>query len=108
MPKAKVKSARPHSSKTPRTVSRPKTRRTTLSLPEELLRKIERFAAPRHQTVSSAVAYLIEGALRNEPELARNSRGILDMWRKSYLPLTDKERLLVDGIILEEPVTEAE
>src|SRR5712692_6301931 len=108
MLKAKVRNAREHSSKVSRRASRPKTRRTTLSLPEELLTKVERFAATRHQTVSSAVAYLVEGALRNEPESPRDSRGILDMWHKSYLPLTDKERLLVDGIILEEPTTEAE
>jgi hypothetical protein len=108
MLKTKVKSARQHSSKVSRRASRPKTRRTTLTLPEELFKKVERLAATRHQTVSSAVAYLLEGALRYEPESRRDSRGILDLWRKSYLPLTDRERLLVDGIILEEPVTEAE
>lgn len=79
-----------------------------MSLPEELLKKVERFAAARHQTLSSAVTYLVEGALRNEPESSRVIPGILDAWRKSYLPLTEEERLLVDGIILDEPTTEAE
>jgi len=69
---------------------------------------VERMAATRHQTVSSAVAYLVESALRNEPASPRNSRGILELWRKSLLPLTEQERLLVDGIILDEPTTEAE
>ena len=85
-----------------------RTRRTTLTLPEELLNHVERMAATRHQTVSSAVAYLVESALRNEPASPRNSRGILELWRKSLLPLTEQERLLVDGIILDEPTTEAE
>lgn len=68
---------------------------------------MERFAATRHQTVSSAVAYLVESALGNEPASPRNSRGILELWRKSFLPLTEQERLLVDGIILDEPTTES-
>src|SRR5689334_12557407 len=85
-----------------------RTRRTTLTLPEELLNKVERFAATRHQTVSSAVAYLAESALRNEPAPPRDSRGILELWRKSLLPLTEQERLLVDGVILDEPTTETE
>jgi hypothetical protein len=90
-----------------RKAARTRTRRTTLTLPEELLNKVEQFAATRHQTVSSAVAYLVESALWNEPVSPRNSRGILELWRKSFLPLTEQERLLVDGIILDEPTTEA-
>jgi hypothetical protein len=82
--------------------ARPRTRRTTLTLPEDLFKKVERLAAIRHQTVSSAVTYLVESALRNEPESPRNSRGILEMWRSAYLPLTEEERLLVDGIIIDE------
>lgn len=89
-------------------VARPRTRRTTLTLPEDLLKKVERFAATRHQTVSSAVTYLVETALRNEPESPRNSRGILEMWRKAYLPLTEEERLLVDGIIVGESSNQTE
>jgi hypothetical protein len=84
------------------------TRRTTVSLPEELLKKVERFAATRHQTVSSAITYLVESALRNEPGSLKDSRGILEMWRKSFLGLTEDEQLLVDGIILEKPGTTAE
>jgi hypothetical protein len=79
-----------------------------LTLPEELLNKVERFAETRHQTVSAAITYLVESALWNEPASPRNSRGILEMWRKSFLPLTEQERLLVDGIILDERITEAE
>jgi hypothetical protein len=85
-----------------------RTRRTTLTLPADLLKKVGDVAVRRHQTLSSAVAYLVEAALRNEPESPRTSRGILELWRKSYLPLTEKERMLVDGIILDEPVTDPE
>jgi hypothetical protein len=89
-------------------VQRPSTRRTTVTLPADLLRKIERLAATRHQTLSSAVTYLVESALRNEPELQRSSIGILEMWRKAYLPLTEDERLLVDGIVVDRPADKSE
>ena len=106
MLKTKARASKGDSRKTARRASR--TRRTTLTLPEELLNKVERFAETRHQTVSAAIAYLVESALWNEPASPRNSRGILEMWRKSFLPLTEQERLLVDGIVLDEPITEAE
>jgi len=93
---------------TQRAAARGRTRRTTLTLPEEILRKVERMAAKRHQTVSSAIAYLVEAGLRNEPQAAKNSRDILELWRKAYVPLTEEERLLVDGIILTEPIPKAE
>jgi len=104
MLKTKAKRTREPFSK----ASRSRTRRTTLSLPEELLKKVERFAAARHQTTSSAITYLVESALRNEPESLKDSRGILEMWRKSFLGMTEEEQLLVDGIILGEPGTTVE
>ncbi|HXA04064.1 MAG TPA: hypothetical protein VNY30_04465 [Bryobacteraceae bacterium] len=106
MLKTKARARKGDSRKAARRASR--TRRTTLTLPEELLNKVERFAETRHQTVSAAITYLVESALWNEPASPRNSRGILEMWRKSFLPLTEQERLLVDGIILDERITEAE
>jgi len=106
MLKTKARARKGDSRKAARRASR--TRRTTLTLPEELLNKVERFAETRHQTVSAAITYLVESALWNEPASPRNSRGILEMWRKSFLPLTEEERLLVDGIILDERITEAE
>jgi len=64
------------------------------------LRKVVRLAAQRHQNLSSAVTYLVESGLRNEPRVPKDSRGILEMWKKAYLPLTEEERLLVDGVIV--------
>ena len=106
MPKTKVRTGKSPSPKAARRSSR--TRRTTLTLPDELLNRVERFAATRHQTVSAAVAYLAESALRNEPASPRDSRAILEMWQKSFLGLTERERLLVDGIVLDDPTAEAE
>ena|SRR5437867_3425905 len=79
------------------------TRRTTLTLPVELLKKLERLATHRHQTLSAAAACLLKDSLVHHfPETA-NGSSVLEMWRRSYAPLTDEERMLVDGIILEEP-----
>jgi len=64
------------------------------------LRKVERLAAERHQTLSSAVTYLVESGLRNEAKAPKDSRDVLEMWKKAYLPLTEEERLLVDGVIV--------
>ena len=79
------------------------TRRTTLTLPVELLKKLEHLAAHRQQTLSAAAAYLLKDSLvHNFPESA-GGPSIVEMWRRSYAPLTEEERMLVDGIILEEP-----
>ena len=78
----------------------PRKHRTTISLPEDLLHKVERFAIERRQNLSSAITYLVESGLRNEAKAPKDSRGILEMWKKAYLPLTEEERLLVDGVIV--------
>lgn len=64
------------------------------------MRKVERLAVERRQNLSSAVTYLVESGLRSEAKAPKDSRGILDMWKKAYLPLTEEERLLVDGVIV--------
>ena len=58
------------------------TRRTTLTLPVELLKKLERLATHRHQTLSAAAACLLKDSLVHHfPETA-NASSILEMWRK--------------------------
>jgi len=79
-----------------------RTRRTTWTLPQEVLRDVERFASNRHQTVSSAAAYLLQQALRQQPGGEAPGTDVLEMLRKSFAGLTEEERMLVDGIILED------
>jgi hypothetical protein len=64
---------------------------------------VERFAGDRHQSVSSAAAYLLQQGLRQQPGREAPGTGILEMLRKSFTGLTEEERMLVDGIILEDP-----
>ena len=87
--------------------SRPRTRRTTVTLPEDLLRQVERLAVQRHQTVSAAIATLIETSLRQLEVQDRSGNG-WDHLRKSMEGLTEEEQMLIDGIILEKPGTESE
>jgi hypothetical protein len=82
-------------------------RRTTWTLPQEVLRDVERFANDRHQTVSSAAAYLLQQALRQQSDRKAPGPDVLEMLRKSFAGLTEEERMLVDGIILEDPSAES-
>jgi hypothetical protein len=42
----------------------------------------------------------VESGLRNETKAPKDSRDVLEMWKKAYLPLTEEQRLLVDGVIV--------
>ena len=89
---------------------RPETRRTTLTLPESLLRQAERLARERHRTLSSVVAGLLGDALRNgdrAADAARRQAAILNMWKTAYVPANEEEALLLEGIVLDEPISTA-
>ena len=79
------------------------TRRTTLSLPDPLLRQAERLTNERRQTLSAAVAGLLEQALKERSRDVDRPSQVLEMWMKAFRPLTEDEMLLVDGIVVEEP-----
>ncbi|HVP47519.1 MAG TPA: hypothetical protein VMT32_13080 [Bryobacteraceae bacterium] len=81
---------------------RARSRRTTLTLPLDILKEVERFARERRQTVSSATAYLLEEALRTQPSEHTSGKSFLELLQKSFAGLTEQEQMLVDGIILAE------
>ncbi|MEK7755430.1 MAG: hypothetical protein AAB654_26130 [Acidobacteriota bacterium] len=91
-----------------RRANRAQNRRTTLTLPDALLREAERLARNRRQTLSSAVAALLEHGLKSNDQAAGRPARVLEMWKKAFAPLTDEEMLLVDGVMLEEPAAAAE
>ena len=97
---------RKRGSRTSRPAARPSTRRTTWTLPEDVLEGVERLAAERCQTVSSAAAYLLQEALRMHPR-AQSGTDFLELLQRSFAGLNEEEQMLVDGIILEEPDTES-
>lgn len=74
-----------------------------MTLPVDILKDVERFARERHQTVSSAAASLLQDALRVQPNAQTSGRTFLERLQESFAGLTEREQMLVDGIILEEP-----
>ena len=86
---------------------RARTRRTTLTLPAEILNQVERLARNRHQTLSSTVAVLLQEALRTYALTPNRERSIFEALQRSFGSLTEEEQMLVDGIVLTKPDTES-
>jgi macrodomain Ter protein organizer (MatP/YcbG family) len=84
------------------------TRRTTLTLPEDLVRKAEQLARQRRQTLSSSIAELMEQSLRSYRFKQDNNHSNLDSLQKAFAPFTEEEMLLLDGIVMEEPSADSE
>jgi hypothetical protein len=78
------------------------TRRTTLTLPVDLLEDLKDLATNRRQTLSAAATCLLKKSLVGHLRKSANGASVLEMLRRSYAHLTEEERMLVDGIILEE------
>ena len=87
--------------------SRPRTRRTTLTLPEPLIEQAERLARQRRQTLSAAVAGLMEQSLRSYRLEQHGGPNVLESLQKAFAPFSDEEMLLLDGIVME-PVADGE
>jgi hypothetical protein len=87
--------------------ARPRTRRTTLTLPEALVERAERLARQRRQTLSAAVAGLMEQSLRSYRLEPNGGPNVLESLQKAFAPFSDEEMLLLDGIVME-PVGDAE
>ena len=79
-------------------------RRTTLTLPKPLLDRAERLARERGRTLSSMVAGLIADGLRNGNEGAQRVAWLRRRWRTAYIPRNEEERLLLEGIVLDEEI----
>ena len=78
-----------------------RTRRTTLTLPEDLVRKAEQLARQRRQTLSASIAELMEQSLGSYRLQQANNHSTLTSLQKAFAPFTEEEMLLLDGIILE-------
>jgi hypothetical protein len=79
---------------------RPKTRRTTLTLPEASLVRAERIARTRHVNLSTVVAESLAEGLAVFERTTRSDE-ILEAYKRSFSSLTEEEQELVDGIVLE-------
>lgn len=86
---------------------RPRKRRTTVTLPEPLLAQAGRLALQRRQSLSAMVAGFIEDGLRNAGQGARRVRAMREIWKRAIVPASEEERLLLEGIVLSEPESDA-
>jgi macrodomain Ter protein organizer (MatP/YcbG family) len=84
------------------------TRRTTLTLPEDLVRKAEHLAKQRRQTLSASIAELMEQSLRSYRFKQANDHSTLKSLQKAFAPFTEEEMLLLDGIIMEKRSADSE
>jgi hypothetical protein len=84
------------------------TRRTTLTMPIRTLAAAERIARKRKVTLSTVVSEALEETLQAKTEAQREGQRRVKAWekyRESVAGLSDEDRLLLDGIIME-PVDE--
>jgi hypothetical protein len=85
------------------------TRRTTLTLPVNALAAAERIARARKANLSVVVSEALEEKFHAEAEDEQEGERRVKAWEarcKSHASLTEEEWMLLDGIILSEPVDE--
>ncbi len=80
-------------------------KRTTVTLPANLLAEAELLAAKRGTTVSAIIAQAMEVGMDSLHRKERAQQAY-DQLRSALTGLTEEEQLLVDGIHLSEPVDE--
>ena len=79
-------------------------RRTTLTIPVETLAAAERIARLRKVNLSVIVSEILDEGLHAKEAAALEGQRRVQAWeayRQSHACLTDAERLLLDGIIME-------
>lgn len=79
-------------------------RRTTLTIPVETLAAAERIARSRKVNLSVIVSEVLEEGLRAKEAAALEGERRVQAWeayRQAHSRLTDEEKLLLDGIIME-------
>ena len=83
--------------------ARPRTRRTTLTLPAESLAEAQRIAHSRKVNLSSVITEALNEGLRLQMAAQRRDE-VLEKYRKAFSGFSDEEMLILDGIILESAV----
>lgn len=73
--------------------------RTTLELPDELIRRLKLRAARRHQKLEDAVAQILDAAIADEPRRRLVPRAVRPVRLKKHPPLTidDIEAAIASG-----------
>jgi post-segregation antitoxin (ccd killing protein) len=80
-------------------------RRTTLTLPSELLACAEHFARARKTNLSAVIAEALTEGLRVQ-KAAERSEEVLASYRRAFAGFAEHEMLLLDGVVLGPEKTE--
>ena len=72
------------------------------------MNKAELLAKQKWQTLSATIAGMMEQSLRAYSPQPVGNPNALESLRKAFAPFTDEEMLLVDGVVMSEPVGEGE
>ena len=83
--------------------ARPRTRRTTLTLPAESLAEAQRIAHSRKVNLSSVITEALNEGLRLQMAAQRRDE-VLENYRRAFSGFSDEEMFILDGIILEPAV----
>jgi len=77
-------------------------RRTTLTLPVDLLTQAQRIASAREMSLSTVIAEAVTAGLRSHAAPER-SEEVLSGYKKALAGLSRADVAILDGVILESP-----
>ena len=77
-------------------------RRTTLTLPSEVLAYAERIARSRKINLSTVISEALAAGLRAQ-QAAERSDQVLKSYRQAFSGFSEPEMLLLDGVLLRPP-----
>jgi hypothetical protein len=80
--------------------TRPKKRRTTLTLPADSLTAAQRIAHTRKVTLSTVIAEALDEGLRLQTAAERREK-VLESYKKAFSGFSDEDISVLDGVILE-------
>jgi post-segregation antitoxin (ccd killing protein) len=83
-----------------RRLKRAEKRRTTVTLPSDLLERAERIARERRVNLSTAISDALAEGLRADAA-GRRAEAVLAAYRKAFEDFSDEEMAILDGVVLE-------
>lgn len=78
-------------------------RRTTVTLPSDLLARAERIARERRVNLSTAISDALAEGLRADAA-GRRADAVLAAYRKAFDGFSDEEMAVLDGVVLERKI----
>ena len=83
-----------------RRLKRVEKRRTTITLPSDLLQRAQRIARERQVNLSTAISDALAEGLRADAA-SRRADAVLAAYRKAFEGFSEEEMAILDGVVLE-------